>query len=327
MTGMERIARDASALPLAGGCCAVTDNIDKEMTMTTLTAIERTARDASLHALALDDRGRAQYAVAYDLGDGRAHVAYTDAPAIAAPVADCAVALAGVIVRSIAGYEQYVINRAETALESIGVKIPANTASNRASVESDIEAAIIELPEWCEHCGADDWNDSHVCNSCGRSPFDVDERDVYEDDFEAESASIEHDGQIDTVMLSDGAGGTPVSVRFDDAEIAHESSLVAAEIAALSAIDADNQTDGVTDTPPRESDGHSVDRPRPKGMTKLRAKVWEWIDQNAGDNHNTDTLSVNKVKSGAGCARGVAGEVLSLYRSWYTDTSRKEKAS
>jgi hypothetical protein len=130
MTALARIARDASALPLAGGCVTVTDNIDKEMMMTTLTAIERTARDASLHALALDDRGRAQYAVAYDLGDGRAHVAYTDAPAIAAPVADCAVALAGVIVRSIAGYEQYVINRAETArAQTISPTMPHATLS------------------------------------------------------------------------------------------------------------------------------------------------------------------------------------------------------
>lgn len=52
--------------------------------MMPLTAIERTAIDASRHPLALDDHGRALFAVAYDLGDGRAHVAYTEQPAIAA---------------------------------------------------------------------------------------------------------------------------------------------------------------------------------------------------------------------------------------------------
>src|SRR5687768_10203098 len=82
--------------------------------MTPLSALEATARDASVHPLARDEYGRAQYAVAFDLGDGKAHVAYTDAPAIAAPVTDVAVALAGVIVRSVTGFEQYADNRAQS---------------------------------------------------------------------------------------------------------------------------------------------------------------------------------------------------------------------
>jgi hypothetical protein len=139
VTALASAARDASALPVAGGCYA---QLDKEMTMIALTPIERAAHDASLHALALDDKGRSQYAVAYDLGDGRAHVVYTDTPAIAAPVAECAVALAGVIVRSIAGYEQYVGNRSKQALESINVKTPTKYEEPRLHQAPDMADAL-----------------------------------------------------------------------------------------------------------------------------------------------------------------------------------------
>jgi hypothetical protein len=138
-TALASAARDASALPVAGGCYA---QLDKEMTMIALTPIERAAHDASLHALALDDNGRSQYAVAYDLGDGRANVVYTDTPAIAAPVAECAVALAGVIVRSIAGYEQYVGNRSKQALESINVKTPTKYEEPRLHQAPDMADAL-----------------------------------------------------------------------------------------------------------------------------------------------------------------------------------------
>src|SRR5687768_8474332 len=98
--------------------------------MTALTALEATARAASVHPLARDAHGRALFTVAFDLGDGKAHVAYTDAPAIAAPVADVAVALAGVIVRSIAGYAQHVGNGVKSPVpDAISPTMPQPTAN------------------------------------------------------------------------------------------------------------------------------------------------------------------------------------------------------
>jgi hypothetical protein len=201
-----------------------------------------------------------------------------------------------------------------------------NTASNRVSVESGAEAAILELPEWCEHCGADDWNDSHVCNSCGHSPFDVDERDLSEDDFEDENI-------VSTPSPTDGGDGLTVSTVENDTDDASELASVSSEMEALSVIASTESADGgiVSDSTSPKADregGDTVyfDRPsRPPGLSKLQTEVWDWIERNA-DGRAATNLSATIVHNGTGRARGVCGKLLTQYRGW-TDTSRKEKAS
>jgi hypothetical protein len=206
--------------------------------------------------------------------------------------------------------------------ESIGVEIHTNIASNRASVESDIEAAILELPEWCEHCGADDWNDSHVCNSCGRSPFDVDERDVYDDDFEDENT-------VPTPIAADGGDGPMLSTVENDTDESQEVASVSSEIEALSVIASTESADGaiVSDsTSPKANGGVGdtvyFDRPsRPPGLSKLQTEVWDWIERNA-DGRAAANLSATIVHNGTGRARGVCGKLLTQYRGW-TDSMER----
>jgi hypothetical protein len=207
-------------------------------------------------------------------------------------------------------------------LESIGVETHINIASNQASVESDIEAAILELPEWCEHCGADDWNDSHVCNSCGRSPFDVDERDVYDDDFEDENT-------VPTPIAADGGDGPMLSTVENDTDESQEVASVSSEIEALSVIASTESADGaiVSDsTSPKANGGVGdtvyFDRPsRPPGLSKLQTEVWDWIERNA-DGRAATNLSATIVHNGTGRARGVCGKLLTQYRGW-TDSMER----
>jgi hypothetical protein len=217
-------------------------------------------------------------------------------------------------------------NRAETPLAAIIVEIPANIASNRAGVESEVEAAIIETntdDDWdVTRAGDPDW-----------------EGDVYEprglyDQDEWGDPVVDYDDDDDiadvpTPSPTDGGDGLSLSAIENDTDDSQELVSVSSEIEALSVIASTDDADGgiVSDSTSPKADregGDTVhfDRPsRPPGLTKLQHRVWDWIEANA-DGRAAKNLSATIVHNATGNARGVCGKLLTQYRGW-TDSMER----